>query len=51
MNGYNASGSELGPKDTKTVRVDPSPKGAHSLVGQGEIRISIIRVQCNRKVP
>lgn len=51
MNGYNASGIELGPKDIKIVRVDQSPKGAHNPVGKGEIRISTIRVQCNRKVP
>ena len=42
--------TELGLKDTKTVRVDSSPTGAHSLVREGEIRISINRVQCNRKV-
>ena len=48
--GDNASGAELGLKDMKTVRVDPSPTGAHSLVGEREIRVSINRVQCNRKV-
>ena len=35
----NASGTELGLKDMKTVRVAPSPTGAHSLFGEREIRI------------
>ena len=34
--GDNALGAELGLKDMKTVRVDPSPTGAHSLVGERE---------------